>query len=150
MVLSADCPLLLLYDPLGHAIGVIHASWRSSVLRIVQKAVDTLNRAFGSQPVNLLACLSPSIGPCCYDVGDDLVDYAWQHDFDLKTFLTTVGKRRYLDLWSLNREQLIQSGLSEENIEIAEVCNRCRDDFFYSYRRDGPKTGRYGALMMLL
>jgi polyphenol oxidase len=76
MGFSADCPLVLLADPAGPAVGVAHASWRSTVQRITARLVEAMACQLGAPPERLVACICPSAGPCCYEVGGEVVQAA--------------------------------------------------------------------------
>jgi len=76
MGFSADCPLVLLADPAGPAVGVAHASWRSTVQRITARLVEAMAGELGASPDRLVACICPSAGPCCYEVGGEVVQAA--------------------------------------------------------------------------
>lgn len=147
---SADCPLVLLADRLGGAVGIAHASWRSTVQRIVPAVLDVLAGRFGVQPGNLVACISPSAGPCCYEVGMDVFDRATVGlgPSGRESFISRAGKM-YLDLWHANREQLIRGGLSPANIHVSGVCTICHHDQYPSYRAEGDQAGRFMAAIAL-
>ena len=68
----ADCQPILLYDPVRHALGLIHAGWRGAAQGIALRAVETMQEAFGTRPQDLIAGLGPAIGRCCYAVGDNV------------------------------------------------------------------------------
>ena len=150
MAVSADCPLLLVADRLGGAVGIAHASWRSTVKRIAANLVDLLAERFGVPRSNLVACIAPSAGPCCYEVGPDVLDKASvglgpaarQH------FISRDG-RLYMDLRSANREQLIAEGLNPADIHVAQVCTICHHDRYPSFRVEGDRAGRFAAVIAL-
>jgi YfiH family protein len=149
MALSADCPLVLCYDPEKKAIAVIHASWRGSVEGVCARMIKRMRVQFGSQPKNIHAVISPSIGPCCYEVKKDFIDVI--------TTLAPIGRhsiikrkdKTYFDLWSFNRNLLHQAGVWLSHIEASNICTKCHPEWFYSFRRDGAKTGRFGAIISL-
>jgi hypothetical protein len=145
----ADCTPVLLYDPVRRAAAVVHSGWRGTVQGASRVAVETLAREYGSRPEDLVAGIGPSIGPCCYEVGDevgDAVRSAFSHAGDL--LLARPGKvRRHFDLWAANRRWLIDAGV--QRIEVAGLCTACRVDEFYSYRAENGKTGHFGAVMAL-
>ncbi len=135
----ADCLPVYLYDPNKQALGLVHAGWRGSALQIAAKAVRLMQTEYGSRPADLIACLGPSIGPCCYEVGEDVS----QH-FSSKHFI-----RNRLDLLSVNSGQLIDSGLQLKNITESRLCTACHAAWFYSYRREKGQTGRMMAVLGL-
>jgi len=151
LALIADCAAVGLYDPVQRAVGLAHAGWRGTAAGIARKTVEAMTAAFGSRPEDLLAGISPSIGPCCYEVGRDVIA-AFEKSFPEAGdhFLSEKkeGKAR-LDLWQANRWQLIESGLQSSNIEVAGQCTSCHTDLFYSHRGEQARTGRFGAVIML-
>jgi YfiH family protein len=163
-VQTADCVPILLVDPKKRAVAAIHAGWRGTLARIAQKAVGRLQMEFGSKPDDLLAALGPSIGPCCYEVGAELVtkfnvqfadgdDYfdearSGEEPNPLQWLnMAPPGhqpppKNVHLDLRKANRSQLVAAGLQPKNIVVSDLCTACRTDLLFSYRREGPQSGR--------
>lgn len=147
MALSADCVPVLLYDPVARAIAAIHAGWRGTAAKIVEETVRMMQEKFGCKPGHILAGIGPSIGPCCFEVGQEVADVF--RDLlpgvtDLVHSAVTANKCR-VDLWEANRQELLAAGLKADNIEIAGLCSVCHSDRFFSYRRDGKEAGRFGA-----
>lgn len=145
----ADCTPVLIYDPVRHAAAVVHSGWRGTVQAATRAAVVALCREYGSRPADLVAGIGPSIGPCCYEVGDEVVD-AVRATFDRSDDLlpAPVGKtRRHFDLWAANHRLLAEAGV--RRIEVAGLCTACRVDEFYSYRAERGKTGHFGAVIAL-
>jgi hypothetical protein len=144
----ADCAPVLIYDPAHHALALIHSGWRGTVLGGGRPAVEALTAAFGSRPADMIAAIGPCIGPCCYEVGEDVtaaVRAALDRPDDL--LLSCNGARPHFDLWTANRHLLEQAGIGR--IEAAQLCTACRTDEFYSHRAERGKTGHFGAVMML-
>jgi YfiH family protein len=146
---TADCVPILLVDPATPAVAAVHAGWRSTVKRIVQKAVTAMQKDLGSDPRNLITAIGPSIGPECYEVDEAVMgplretfpswnEVAWSRE----------NGRWSLDLARLNRLELIQAGVPEVNIYSFGMCTCCRADLFYSFRRDG-RTGRMLSAIMI-
>ena len=144
----ADCTPVLIYDPTHHALAVVHSGWRGTVQGAPKAAVEALCRAYGSRPADMIAAIGPSIGPCCYEVGQDVVD-AVQVAFAGPDGLLKPGPRgrQHFNLWAANRRWLAEAGVGE--IEVAETCTACHVAEFYSYRAAGGTTGHFGALMAL-
>ena len=136
---TADCLPILIVDPSRHFVALAHAGWRGTVARVAQEAVRALVKA-GSDPRHLLAALGPAIGPCCYEVGDD-VEEAFGVSGS-KFFVPGPTLRKHLDVVAANRAQLEEAGLVSANIDSLNLCTRCREDLFFSYRRDGANAGR--------
>jgi len=163
-VQTADCVPVLLVDPKKRAVAAIHAGWRGTLARIAEKAAGRMQLEFGSKPADILAALGPSIGPCCYEVGVDLVtkfnaQFADAHDYfdEPRTGdepnpiqwlnMSPPGhqpppKNVHLDLRKANRSQLLAAGLHPKNIHVSDLCTACRTDLLFSYRREGPVSGR--------
>jgi YfiH family protein len=138
-IATADCLPILLVDPGRHAVAAVHAGWRGSAAGIARKAVAALV-ATGTTAGDLLAVIGPGIGPCCYEVGPE-VRAAFGSEPD-SVFLPGPGDRPRLDLRTVNARQLQEAGVREDRILHVDDCTACREDLYYSYRRDGPGTGR--------
>lgn len=144
----ADCTPIMLYDPRHRAFAVIHSGWRGTVAGAVPAAIAAMGQAFGSQPAELVAGVGPSIGPCCYEVGDEVISAVRASFPDAEKLLPRNGsRRRHFDLWSANRLWLQGAGVRQ--VEVAEICTACHMDEFFSYRGGKGRTGHFGALMMM-
>ncbi len=149
MVLTADCVPILLLDPLKKVIAAIHAGWRGTVAGIAAKTVDAMQAQFGTDPSDIIAAIGPSIGPCCYEVGIDVVTQATKTLSDASKSICHTANHYYFDLWDANRRQLNIKGVSINKIEKTGYCTKCRSQIFFSSRADGGITGRMGACIML-
>jgi YfiH family protein len=147
MLRYADCVPIFLWDPIHAAIGVVHAGWRGTVKKVTTRAACAMFDAFGTQPRDLLAAIGPSIGPCCYSIGPEVVlqvQAAFGQDKDL---LEERGGSVYFDLWQANASQLLQLGV--EQVQVARVCTAEHTGDFYSARAEKGKTGRFAAMIAL-
>ncbi len=145
MLLSADCPLVLVFDPRRPAIGVAHASWRGTVGRISGRLVEQMTHSFGSVAEELWAGIGPSAGPESYVVGDDVFRSAADSLPDHDRYFRPVPGGMTFDLWAANRDTLVSAGLRRDHIEVAGVCT-IKDDRFFSHRREGSQTGRFALI----
>jgi hypothetical protein len=149
----ADCTPLIFYDPHRHAVGLGHAGWRGTVAGMAAALVHAMTATFRSNPGDLVAVVGPAIGPCCYEVGQEVVDAVRAAFPAADTLLTKPANgtdgaaQQHFDLWSANHWQLQQAGVGQ--IEVAGVCTRCRRETFFSHRGDSGLTGRFGAVVML-
>ncbi len=143
----ADCVPILLFDPVQRAIGLVHAGWRGTVLKIVTHAVQTMFDSFGTRPRDLTACIAPSIGPCCYRIGEDVGAQVRNTFGNVNDFLISQPDGIHLDLWQANAVQLRALGV--EQIEITDLCTAHRTDEFFSHRAEHGKTGRFGVIIAL-
>ena len=152
MVLVADCVALSMYDPNKRVIAVAHAGWKGTLGRIAEKTVARMKEAFGSDPSDLMAGISPAICPGEYDVGQEVYE-AFTKEFGRKEALKFAQEDMngtcYLDLWSANIDQLESCGVKSENIANAEICTALHPDRFYSHRGEKGDTGRFAALIMI-
>lgn len=152
-VRAADCVPVLLADRATGAVAAVHAGWRGTAARAVVAALDAMAREFGTRPADMVAAIGPSIGPCCYEVGPDLVDAfaAAGHERHLiqRWFATPPARRGSqdkpslrLDVAGANRDQLILAGVLEENVHTAGLCTAMHLDVLTSYRAEKEKAGR--------
>lgn len=141
-IFTADCLAIFLYDPIKHAIGLIHAGWRGARAGIISKAVESMQEKFNSNPENLLAGFSPFLKRCCYQVGEEFKDY-------FIGGLLKTNNHYYLDLAAVAKEQLLQKKVKETNISDSIACTFCNNDKYFSYRKEGSNTGRLMAVIML-
>jgi YfiH family protein len=152
MVMVADCVPVLLFDPVRKVSAVIHAGWRGTVHQITSNTIHAMVKHFGCNPVDILAGIGPSIGACCYEVGEDV------REFVAQSFGTTAGYliqqpdsvKPHFDLWYANHKQLTDNGVKPGNIETSGLCTRCHSETFFSSRASGGITGRFAAGICIL
>jgi YfiH family protein len=149
MTFSADCPLVLLFEPQRRVLGLAHASWRCTLAEIVPKVVALMAEKFGARPAAMLAGIGPSAGPDAYEVKDDVYEAAAGQPERERLFPRRDG-RMYFDLWTANRLALERAGVPAEQIEVAGICTMTRTDVFYSFRREGAGCGHFGLAAAVL
>lgn len=144
----ADCLPLMLYDPVQGAIGLVHAGWRGCLAGVLPCTIDAMEHTFGCAPRDLLACLGPAIGPCCYQVGTEVItrvrDVFGGGD---RLLLTQADGSCHFDLPGAVRLQLLDVGV--RHIETSGVCTHCRTDEFFSHRAEKGRTGRFATILAL-
>ncbi|MEK6598711.1 MAG: peptidoglycan editing factor PgeF [Deltaproteobacteria bacterium] len=143
-ILTADCVPIIMVDPIKKVAGVVHAGWRGTAKRIVQKTIETMVKHFGSGKKEIVAAIGPSIGQCCYKV-----DGVVAREFGDNGFINKEDDCWRLDLKKANLGQMVNSGIFEKNISVEDFCTSCRNDLFFSYRADGKITGRQLNFVML-
>lgn len=150
VVFSADCGVLLLYDPVGRTAGAVHAGWRGCAAGIVEETVRTMQREFSTRPGDLLAAVGPCIGPCCFETDGDVPE-AMRAALgpEAEPYLTREGAKWHVDLAGLNRLWLLRAGLAPERIDVCGLCTACHPDLFWSYRKMGDARGAQAALIAL-
>lgn len=156
-VKTADCVPLLLHDPLSGAAAAVHAGWRGAAGDIATRAVRAVVQATGSPPTEFHALLGPAIGPCCFEVGKEVLAAfaAGGRDPDQirarqpPPSAGPAGDRARLDLRRDTRLRLRAAGLRDDRIRQSDHCTRCGPDF-HSYRREGRRAGRNWAAVRAL
>ena len=152
LISFADCLPILYFDPVHQVVALTHAGWRGTAGGIAMQTVKALASRYGSRPADLLVGLAPSIGPCCYEVGADVLEEMERLPevaASASILPHSAGRdaRWMLDLKETNRRQLLAAGVMPEQIEIMPICTACRTDLFYSHRQEHGKTGRFAVLV---
>ena len=140
-VSTADCVPILIYDKEKQVIAAVHAGWRGTVGRIVEKTLETMKLHYGTDGKDVIACIGPSISLESFEVGDEVYDAFAEAGFDMERIARKFEKW-HLDLWEANRLQLLAHGVLPEHIEVAGICTYQQHEDFFSARRLGIKSGR--------
>ena len=145
---SGDCPIVLIGDRGRRAVGFAHASWRATVVGIAPAVVRQMVD-LGCDPSNLVACICPSAGPGCYEVGEEVREEAIRGigPHAAAFFRPGPAQKPHFDLWHANVDALTRAGLEPRSIHVAGVCTICRNDLFPSHRREGDAAGRFAAVI---
>ncbi|MCL4811710.1 MAG: peptidoglycan editing factor PgeF, partial [Vicinamibacteraceae bacterium] len=147
-VQTADCVPVLLASGDGRLVSAVHAGWRGAAAGIVGSAVAEFVRR-GASAGTVVAALGPSIGSCCYQVGEEVrrafVEARGSESAAL--FVPDPPGRYRLDMWEACRAQLVEAGVAASNVHVSGLCTRCRADRFYSYRAEGERTGRLAGIV---
>jgi polyphenol oxidase len=166
-VQTADCTPVLVADRKRHAVAAFHAGWRGTVKRIVENGIGRMRLEFGSRPEDLVAAIGPGIGPCCYQVGEELLtefesQFAYGRELFHEVydsdpvrkkypmlFLTQrapghspIGPGLHLDVTEANRRQLLDAGLRPGSIRVVGGCTSCHRELFFSHRGSRGRAGR--------
>lgn len=142
-VMTADCVPILLYDK--NVVAAVHAGWKGTKANIVAESVRTMRDNFGCD--NIIAGIGPSICKCCYEVDEKL---AGEFSATYRDCVTIVDGKYMLDLQLINRLQLIDAGVKEENIEMSNICTSCENESYFSYRKENGCSGRFGSFIGLV
>ena len=140
-VSTADCIPVLLYDSTHRAVSAVHAGWRGTVLRIVQKAVEAMCHAYGTAPADLQAVIGPGISLDSFEVGDEVYEQFLSAGFDMQT-ISRRDAKWHIDLPMCNRLQLMEAGVSADYIQMTNICTYQQYDRYFSARRLGIQSGR--------
>ena len=162
-VSTADCIPVLLYDAEHHAVCAIHAGWRGTLARIVQKAVMAMGLAYKSDPKRLKAVVGPGISMKNFEVGDEVYAAFEEAAFDMASISEQQIKRNsdatdpsklfekkwHINLPLANKQLLLHLGLQDENIHMTDVCTYDHADDYFSARRLGVESGRiYSGIVL--
>ncbi|OLZ09792.1 peptidoglycan editing factor PgeF [Sulfobacillus thermosulfidooxidans] len=144
----ADCVPIFIAVPQDHVVGLLHAGWRGTVRGVQRQAIELLKEE-GIDLRQIHIGIGPSIGPCCYEVDERVAnEFRAQMGGDAPLVATRAG-HYLLDLWEANRQQLVELGIPNANIDISRWCTACHGDQFFSYRRDHGHTGRMGGFICM-
>jgi hypothetical protein len=136
---TADCQPILFVDPTRRRVAAAHAGWRGTAAGVARETVAAMV-ARGSLPGDVVAVLGPAIGPCCYEVGEELRAEFGPEGSDF--FRPGPRGKPHLDVRAANVRQLEQAGLAPAHIQQVTDCTMCRADLYHSYRREGKGAGR--------
>lgn len=139
---TADCLSIFLYDAKTPFIGLIHAGWKGTRENVTAKTMQFIKKQFQTDMANFYVSLGPAIRSCCYVVDKSFSDF----------FPFGLEKREefyYLDLARINRQELLEAGVKEQNIFDSQICTSCQNQEFFSYRREGTSCGRMVSAVML-
>lgn len=146
----ADCAPVLLASRSGEVVGAAHAGWRGTAADVSGVAVRALVDRFAVDAASLSAAIGPAIGPCCYEVGEELLavfaERGWTEAERTRWFIRRDG-RLFLDVWQANVDQLRNAGIPDGQVHVSRLCTACHPEWFYSYRREGAGTGRLAAFI---
>jgi len=152
-IFVADCVPALVVDPRTGAVAAVHAGWRGTVAGVLPAAVRALADEFGARPGDLRVALGPAIGPCCFEVGPEVVAAfealftdARAHGVVRPSPRGAAGKAN-VDLKAANRLLLERAGVAAEAIDAGPECTHCDRARFFSFRRDGSATGQLMGLV---
>ena len=163
VILTADCVAVLLLDPGRRVVGIAHAGWRGTLAEIATTTIATMVENFGATPERIVAAIGPSIGPCCYEVGSDVVDAFFAEQPEIADDVLTTSDfasagsfeesvntdKKNLDLWRANYLQLLAAGVPDDNIDVTATCTSCNTGTFYSHRAENGRTGRFAHAICL-
>ncbi len=148
-VQTADCLPILLADPTNNAVAAVHSGWKGTLSRILFKTIREMQRAFNSDPARLLAAIGPGIRACCFEVGAE-VSVLFEKEYPgrglAKPKSGATGKS-FVDLVGALEIQLSDAGVLPGNCYDLGACTCCNTDKFFSYRAEGPASGRMLAVI---
>lgn len=150
-VTTADCVPVLIYDPAKNVLAAIHAGWKGTVAKIVEKTVAKMADVFGCNPQDMYAGIAPCISQKCFEVGEEVVvafKEAGFHMNDVAYHNSGTGKM-HIDLRQANKILLNEAEIPFQNIETSDLCTYSDSNMFFSARRQTIHSGRMvtGAIL---
>ena len=148
----ADCTPLIFCDPVKKVIATSHSGWRGTVKEIGKVTVEKMMQEFGSDPADIIACIGPCIHRCCYEVDNPVYEEFKKLKYlDLTKIFTDKGGGKYwLDMVEANKQILINAGIKEDNMDIADLCTQCNSDTLHSHRATKGQRGTIGVIIELI
>lgn len=148
----ADCVPLYFVDPVHHAIGLSHSGWRGTVHRMGKATLEAMNREYGTDPVDVVACIGPSICQDCFEVGPEVAEefagnFAKKYHAEL--FYRKENGKYQVDLWRANQIILNEAGIPKDQIHTTDICTRCNPEHLFSHRIMGTERGNLAAFLVL-
>lgn len=140
---TADCVPVLIADTRSSAVTAIHAGWRGAASRIVERAYAVMASTWSTRRADCIAAIGPSVCGSCYEVGTEVLE-RFKNEFPYaKRFISNEhDDKGHVDLKTACLIQLEMCGLSHDQIFVSELCTICRNDLFFSYRKEGLRAGR--------
>jgi len=150
-VKTADCVPILMGDSRTGAFAAVHAGWRGTLAGAAVVGAERLAKEYDTRPQDLRVAIGASAGPCCYEVGSEVIDAFTAKFIDgERLFIPTREGHARVDLLKSNRDQLLAIGVQPERIHTAPICTMCRTDLFFSYRKEKSVHGKVGRLLSVV
>lgn len=143
-VTTADCVPILIYDSAKHILATVHAGWKGTVAKIVEKTVAKMVDVLGCSPQDMYAGIAPCISQKCFEVGEEVVDAFKDAGFPMENiaYRNSDSGKMHIDLRLANRILLNEAGIPLQNIETSDMCTYSDSDLFFSARRQTIHSGR--------
>lgn len=145
-VRSADCVCILLGDRSTGAVTAVHSGWVGTVANAARAGVQALRSLAAS--ADIIAAIGPHIEQCCFEVGDDVAEKLAKCSSLGTAVVDRSRAKPHVNLRAIIRAQLIETGVAEASIDDVPGCTVCRSDRWFSYRRDGNRSGRLLAAIV--
>lgn len=148
--MHADCCPIYMLDPELKVVGLAHAGWRGTVAKIAEKLAEKFVVEFGSKKENIVCAVGPSIGKCCFEVGEDVQSEFKNLGLDINFEPQKYNPEKYkIDLKEVNKRILVNFGIPIENIIKSDVCTMCNKELLFSHRASHGKRGNNGAFISI-
>lgn len=142
LIRHADCQAAIFFDPITNTIANVHAGWRGNVKNIYQTTLAKMQEITGAKPENIHVCISPSLGPD----RSEFINFRTELPEHFSRFQT---RPTYFNLWEIGRWQLLEAGILESHMQIAQICTFDNPNDFFSFRRDKRVCGSHATVVAL-
>lgn len=139
---TADCVPIFLHAPAAGVVGALHAGWRGMLGGILEKALAVMGDTWHITPDQVHVACGPGIGSCCFEIGADVAEEAARHPATAGHLRPTGEAKWHLDLRGHLRAQCTAAGIPSAHVDTEGPCSRCKSATFFSYRAEGPRSGR--------
>lgn len=155
IITTADCNPIIIYDPAKNVVANVHSGWVGTVKRIYLNAVKIMNEKYDCKYEDMIVCIGPSIGKCCWVSKDKKLkqDFLKIWPYESEYIQTKEDGEFHVDFLYVIKKDLEEIGIREQNIVLSNICTRCNTDSFFSYRYATKYTnkecGRQATITML-
>ncbi|GGA65885.1 laccase domain protein [Edaphobacter acidisoli] len=148
---TADCVPVLVVDTRLRVVAALHAGWRGTAAGITEAGVAQMREEYGSRVEDMVAAVGPSIGACCYAVGEEVREKFRARFAYAEELFEVRDSQLYVNLWEANRRQLLGAGLTDAQISVVGECTACARDAeglrYFSHRGERGVAGRMLSLV---
>lgn len=145
----ADCTPLIFYDEIQNIGAISHAGWRGTAQKIASLTVEKMTNDFDCKTKDIKVLIGPAICEKCYNVGEDVYNQLKSTVKNSKGLFLQKEKEIFADLKNINKQQLIETGISLTNIDVCPYCTCCDNNLFFSYRKENGTQNRHNAVLKL-
>lgn len=147
----ADCVPLFFADAKNKVVGMTHSGWRGTWGGIAKKTVTRMKEEYDSKAEDLYVGIGPSIGPCCFEVENDVLEKLREITEWTEYDVVVQGEGKYrVDLWQLNRRMLMSAGVPDDQIYVTDLCTQCHPEIFFSHRVHGNQRGSLAGMISII
>ncbi len=146
---TADCVPVVFADPVNKVIGAAHCGWRGTYSGLACKTLDNMHKKFGTNPKDVVVSVGPCICENCYEVSKELYD-DFLNKFAYRQYITQADGKYFLNLPYINKQSLMDAGVLQHNIAVADVCTCCECEHLYSHRGLGPTRGIFSNVISIV
>ena len=150
----ADCPPIFIVDPVHKAIGLVHSGWKGTKGEIGVRALEKMNKEYGTEAKDCICAIGPSICGDCYEIGEDVATefgkaYSEEELSENGILIPYPNGKYRLFLWNAIKFSLIRAGVPDKNVIVTDLCTKCNPEIFFSHRVHHEKRGNLVAFLSI-